>query len=50
MCSLAGSAATEKRFTAESTGRLLQGATGTVGEKGTRRIHRHIQKRAKNTL
>lgn len=31
---LAGSAATEERLTAESTGCLLQGATGTTGEEG----------------
>ena len=35
VCRLAGSAATEERFTAESVGRLLQGAAGTTGGEGT---------------
>lgn len=34
---LADSAAAEKRFTAKSTGSLLQGAAGTTGEEGKRK-------------
>lgn len=41
MCTVAGSAASEERLTAESTGCLLQGAAGTTGEKGTTLIQTH---------
>lgn len=35
VCVLADSTAAEKRFTAKSTGCLLQGAAGTTAEEGT---------------
>lgn len=41
-CVLADSTAAEERFTAESTGCLLQGAASTTGEEG-KRMHNLFQ-------